>query len=312
VQVVEVKYKQSDFDFSGKSAHKRRGVMAPTTMQVSPSLNFDHQEKKCSKSEIPINVAQWPYGSLDIKCKNCFIDSDFQLSIDWASRIINAGIECINQLIKNLYHAEQQLIALARSAENILVSQFSKLSEKLVDLISGFYNRINEIALSADHTQKVEVKAELAEVVSSYEDTSSKLLNLAQGQLATGIISTPGSPQDTFVATHNLKQAISSTSSELSFMIQNGTQLVNDEFSLPLCTNSPQKKEGGPCRRPPKKTVARLTGRLNANFDVELILTGAGEVSNGDANVLSMNLPGILIPGVSSLSPSSGWVGKGI
>ncbi|EFP87184.2 uncharacterized protein PGTG_13403 [Puccinia graminis f. sp. tritici CRL 75-36-700-3] len=305
VQVVEVKDKQSDSDSSRTLAHKRRGVMAPTTMQVSPSLNFDHQEKKCSNSEVPINVAQWPYGSLDIKCKNCFVDSDFQLIIVWGSRIINAGIECINQLIKNLYRAEQQLIALARSAENILASQFSKLSEKLVDLISGFYNRINEIALSANHTQKVEVKAELAEVVSSYEDTSSKLLKLAQGQLATGIISAPASPQDTFVATHKLKEAISSTSSELGLMIQNGTQLVNDELSLPLCTTSPRKEGGGRCRRPPKRTVARLTGRLKANFDVELILTGTGEVSNGDVNVLLLNLPGLLIPGILSVGPQA-------
>ncbi|OAV96817.1 hypothetical protein PTTG_12070 [Puccinia triticina 1-1 BBBD Race 1] len=303
IRVVEVKAEGSNSQPSKKSAHARRGLAAPTTLHVSPSLNFDHRENKCSTGEVPINISKWPYGSLDIKCKNCFVDSDFQLSIDWASRIINAGIKCINKLMKSLYRAEQQLIALAQSAEHIVVSQFSKLSEKLVNLISEFYNRVNEIALSTDHTTKIELKAELGRAISSVEDTSAQLLTLTQGQLAIGLISAPISPQNAFLAMHELKEVISSTSSELELMIKNGTQLVTDELTLPLCdSTAPHRKNHiENCRRPPKETAARLTGRLKANFDVELILTGSGEVSNGDVTVLSINLPGLVIPGILSV-----------
>ncbi|KAA1073350.1 hypothetical protein PGT21_009608 [Puccinia graminis f. sp. tritici] len=306
VQIVEVKDGPSEP--AQKSAHTRRGIQAPTTMKISPSLNFDSQEQKCSTSELPINVAKWQNGSLDVKCKNCFLDSELQLSIYWASRILNAGIKCINKIMKNLYRAEQQLVELARSAKHIVVSQFSKLSEQLADTISGFYNRVNDLALSTDQTEQLKLKEELGKATSSVEDTSSRLLGLAEGQLAIGLISARISRRDVFLAIQQLKEIVASTSSELELMIQRGTQLVIDELSLPLCTISQEKnflRSGGFCRKRRKETSARLTGRMKVNFDVELCLTGAGELTNGDVTVLSVNLAGLQIPGILSVGPQA-------
>ncbi|KAH9443008.1 hypothetical protein PSHT_10330 [Puccinia striiformis] len=309
VNVIEVK----DFEPepSGQSAHRRRGLeAAPTTVHISPSLNFDRRENACSIAEVAINIARWPYGSLDMKCRNCFIDSDFQLSINWGSRIINAGINCINKLMQSLYRAEQQLIALAQSAKQTVASQFSKLSERLADLISGFYTRMNDLAFSEDHTEQMELKAELARAISSVEDTSAQLLELTEGQLAIELTSFPTSPRNALLATHELKEVMASTSHELELMIQSGTQLVTGELSLPLCAISQARKDVGYCRTPPKKTSATLTGRLKANFDVGLTLTGSGQVTNGDVTVLAMNLPGLHIPGILSVAPQAKLISR--
>ncbi|KAH9443007.1 hypothetical protein H4Q26_010946 [Puccinia striiformis f. sp. tritici PST-130] len=308
VQVVEIKEVVSKTSGQADRVHQRRGLQAPTTMKISPSLNFDRNERKCSTSEVPISVATLENGSLEIKCKTCFLDSELQLSIYWASRIVNAGIKCINKILKNLYRAEQQLIELAGSAKHIVVSQFSKLSGQLADLISGFYNRVNDLAMSTDQTEQMKLKEELGKATTSVENTSSRLLGLTEGQLAIGIVSARISHRDAALAFQELKEIISSTSSELGLMMQSGTQLVIDELSLPLCTISQEKnflRSGGFCRKRRKETSVRLTGRLRANFDVEINLTGTGEITNGDVTVLSVNLAGLQIPGILSVGPQA-------
>ncbi|PLW15780.1 hypothetical protein PCANC_13463 [Puccinia coronata f. sp. avenae] len=301
VQVVQVK----DGKPTSSRRLTRRELQDPASLDIVSSLNFDRQKNSSLKSEISLNFAGLNNGLLDMKCKDCFLDSEFQLNIYSASRIIDAGIKSINKVMKNLYRAEQQLIGSAQPAK---LSQFSTLSEQLVDVISGFYNRVNNLALSTNQTEKIQLKNELGIAASSAKGIGSQLIRLAEGQLVSSFTSARMSAQVARLAVQELKEIAASTGSELEFMIQSGTQLVMKELSLPLCTISQEKDylhSGTFCRKWRKNTSTRLSGSFKANFDVELKLNGTGEVTNGDVTVFSVNLMGLQIPGILSVGPQA-------
>lgn len=290
------------------SSLRRRDLSDPLTWSFSPSLNFNRTQKASSTQEVPINIATWEDGSLDLKCKNCFMESDFQLNIYSGSRIINAGIKAITKLIRSLYQAEQMLLSLAQSAKRTLSSHFSQLSHDLAEAMSGFYNHINDLALSTKPDQKADLQKRLGDMTSLAQQSSRQLLIVAERELGASIISLPFAPREHFLVIRILKKIIQITSGELELSIQDGVQLIKKELALPVCTESEELNFALTreiCRPRRKRTSARLTGRLRANLDIELEFTGKGEITNGDVNIFSMNLAGLEISGILSIGPQA-------